>query len=111
MSRLFSQLVAVMVLGTVVAASAGAMCVVPAAHAPMIGCHHPMQVPLGPHPADYRCCMSRYAVPLVTNAVSPRPALDGLPLVATPLLAAASNDSVFISTILPSSGPPGVFVL
>jgi hypothetical protein len=108
-TKLFSQLVAMMVLGTVVAAGAEAMCALSAAHAPMAGCH-PMQVPTHPHPVDYRCCMGRHAVPLVTKMVSPRPALQVLEADAKPILASANDDPIF-PAILPTAGPPGVLVL
>lgn len=110
MAKLVSQLVAMMVLGAVVAAGAGAMCALSAAHAPMAGCH-PLQVPPHPHPADYRCCMSPHAVPLVTNVVSPRPALQVLQIDATPVLVATNTGSVFLPAIAPSGGPAGILVL
>ncbi|HKN17119.1 MAG TPA: hypothetical protein VJX47_09260 [Candidatus Sulfotelmatobacter sp.] len=114
MSKFFSQLVAMMVLGAVVAGGAGVICVVSSsAHSSssMAGCH-PGQMPSQPHPADYRCCLSRHAVPLVTSVVSPqRPALQALEASVTPVLAAANEGPAFLPAIAPSGGPPGVVAL
>ncbi|MGD1024580.1 MAG: hypothetical protein ABR880_17470 [Candidatus Sulfotelmatobacter sp.] len=113
MSKLFSQLVAMMLLGAVVAAGAGVVCVVSASthsSSSMTGCHG-SEKPSHPHPADYRCCLSRHAVPLVTSVVTPRPALQGLRADVTPVLAAANDRAVFLPAIAPSGGPPGVVVL
>jgi hypothetical protein len=110
-AKFFSQLVAMMLLVTLIAAGAGAFCVLSAATHPAMAECHPSQMPSHPQPADYRCCLSRHAVPLVTNVVSPRPVLEAVEAQATPVLVGTRDGPEFFPSIAPSSRPPGIVVL
>jgi hypothetical protein len=110
MTQPFSRIVAVALLGVMVAAAAGTICLVPgAAHPVMTGCHH--RIPSHPQPADYRCCVGRHAS-LPSAIFSVHPAAQVLEGSDAIILSAAAGDSNVVSTVMASSsGPPGVLVL
>jgi len=102
-----SRVVAVILLGVLVAASAGTMCSRAAAAEPShsAGCH-PGPAPSNPQPADYRCCASRHRSALTTGIFSPRPALQALDAAAIGVPIAASSDGPLPAFSWPSGGPP-----
>lgn len=112
LTQFFSRLVAVALLGAILATGAGAVCLLPAAsaHPSMAGCH-PVRVPSPPQPADYRCCVSRHPAALLTNVVPPRPMLQPWQAAAVDVLVAANGENVFTAAMASSSGPPGVISL
>ncbi|MGA8214507.1 MAG: hypothetical protein WB799_13000 [Candidatus Sulfotelmatobacter sp.] len=111
MNRLFPHIVAVALLSTMLAATAGTMCLLPAsaAHSPTAGCH-PAGVPATPQPADYRCCVSHPSA-LLTGIFSLRPALQALEADTVDVPVAVSYSDAFPTALAGSSGPPGALIL
>ena len=104
----FSRIIAMALLSTMVAAGAGATCLLPAAaaHSSMTGCHS-SRIPANPQPADYRCCLRRHPSALLTNTFSPRSPMQGLEASdAIDVPAAASDSGRFPIAITPSGAPP-----
>jgi hypothetical protein len=110
--QLFSRIVALALIGTVMFTGVGTSCLIPAAtaHSPMAGCH-PVHVPSHPQSAGYRCCGRRPTAALLTHVVLPRPPLQTLEADALGVLIIASRNHAFPALITPSGGPPGVVVL
>ncbi len=113
MSRSTFQIVAILLLTTLLVASAETMCglAFAPAQAPAAECHHG-GVPLNPQPADSRCCVSGYHSALLNRSFSPRPALQALKLSDAILtLGNTGEGNALPSVSLRSSGPPLVLVL
>ena len=111
MTQSFARIVAVTMLGAILAAAVGAMCLMPAMaqHSSMAACHS-APAPSPTQHADYRCCVNRHPSALVTSLFSLRPAvgpfepdtihiLVASDLVASPIMQAHS------------SSPPPVLIL
>ena len=112
MTQLFLRIVAAAMLSVMVAAGAGTICLLPAstAHSHMAGCHS-APAPFHPQPADYRCCLTRHPLALLTNVFSPRPASHRPAAEAIDFLAAARASDGFSSAITPSGSPPDTLIL
>jgi len=108
----FSRILAIALLATMVAAGAGATCLlsVSAAPARSPGCH-PARVPSQPQPGDYRCCVSLHPSALLTSIFTPRPALQPFLADAIDPLVTACESRAFPSEVAPSGGPPGFTTL
>jgi hypothetical protein len=99
-------------LGTMIAAGAGATCVLSASVVPShnAGCH-PIRVPSNPQPADHRCCASAHASALTTGVFSPRPTLQTLKTDAIDLLQPARETDALPFVVAPGGGPPAITAL
>jgi len=122
-------MIAIALLGTMVAAGAGTVCMLPAmaqhvassvsstsssisapASAPVTRCHSP-RVPSHPQSADYRCCVGGHSSALLTRIFSSRPALPPLKLSVTNMFVAAGDADVLANASPLSDSPPGIFIL
>ena len=103
----FPQIVGLVLLGAMVAAGAGTICLLPVSAPPLhsAGCH-PSRVPANPQPADFRCCVSRHPSALPTNIFLPRPALLPLRDGRIAVLAARSSGNPSSTALAGSSSPP-----
>ena len=129
MAQSFSRIIAIAMLGTMVAAGAGTMCLLPAmaqsssssssssvsaastpSSVPVSGCHAP-RVPSHPQSADYRCCVGRHSSALLTKIFPSRPALQILEFRAADVPVAASDADFSANTSIPSDGSPGILIL
>ena len=111
MTQSFARIVAVAMLGAIVAAGLGAMCLMPAMaqRSSMVACHSaPESSPL--QHSEYRCCVNRHSSALVTSLFSLRPAVgrfepDTIQIqVASDLVASSITQAH-------SSSPPPVLIL
>jgi len=108
-TRTISRIFTVSLLGVMVAAAAGGMCLLPAAsaHPAMAGCHS-APVSSHPRPADYSCCLNRHLSALVASVFSPRPATQTSEIESFPLAVAADSAKDLSTTLVSSGSPPGV---
>lgn len=108
----FFQLVATLLLSTIVAAAAITVCgfYLSPAPAPAAGCHH-NRIPIHPQPSDHRCCGSDHRAALVAPASSPRPGLLRLKLAAaTGRLPLTRNSDMPRLDTSPSGNPPALIL-
>ncbi len=98
-------------LGAIVAAGVGAMCLMPAMaqHSSMAACHSTPK-PSPPKHSEYRCCVNRDASALVTSLFSLRPAVGRFEADTIQLLVAGDRVASSI-TQDHSSSPPPVLIL
>jgi hypothetical protein len=107
-----SRIVALAVVGVMVATCVGMACLLPvsAALSPTTACHS-APVPSHSHPGDYRCCVSRHPSALPMNVFSPRPALQVVESDAVQIFQAARESNAVPSFFAASYSPPGVVIL
>jgi hypothetical protein len=108
----FPQIVGLVLLGAMVAAGAGTICLLPVPAAPLhsAGCH-PSRVPANPQPADFRCCVSRHPSALTTSVFSTRPGMQTSAAYTVGASVVPSyGDAILAATSRPGS-PPGVLIL
>jgi len=113
-ARAVSRIVAVVLLGVMVAATAGPICLSPVlrysnAHSSMAGCQH-APIPSRPQPADYRCCISRHPVGLAAKVSSPLPVMQPVQASFCPVSVAVACNAFPVVAVSPGS-PPGVVTL
>ena len=111
MTQSFARIIAMTMLGAIVAAGVGAMCLMPAMaqHSSMAACHSTPK-PSPPKHSEYRCCVNRDASALVTSLFSLRPAVGRFEADTIQLLVAGDRVASSI-TQDHSSSPPPVLIL
>jgi hypothetical protein len=116
-AQFYSRMIAIALLGAMIAAGAGTMCLLPAmaqyaaSSVPATtGCHSP-HAPSHPQSADYRCCVGGHSSALLTKIFTPQPALRSLDSNAPDVLVAANDVAAPANASGSSDSLPGILIL